>query len=432
MTAKDYFKGKRIALIGLGSYGEEVEDAKFMIRAGAILSIYDLRSEARLKSHLVFLRSVGLANYVCGSIPAEDLPDMDLIILSREYSRSSSFLEKATEKGVMIEYPETLFFKLAPPITVVGVMGACGKTTVISMLAPMLSESCGGLYISDGASGGLLLFLKKIRNGDILIMRIDSVIAAELKGLNISPQVAVLTGVPPKGVYSDSPFDVLANQTYNNFIVASDEVIDATRVYGFKPRAKMLRTKTSVIPESWLFNGRTHDRENAALALQTAKLFKVSEDTAQKVLEVWKPLKGRVELVKKVKMVEFYNDAASAVPEATMAGIISLAQNRNIVLILGGAHSGHDYRALNALIPQYAHTVVLLPGSGTILERKELERLDNVDVLSAPSVEEAVRLAQDHARSGDRVLFSPGFDAAGIDSSCKERGERFVRAVRAL
>ena len=68
MASRDYFKAKRIAVVGLGPRGEMVTDVKFLIKAGALVAVYDLRSEARLKSHLVFLRSIGLANYVCGSI----------------------------------------------------------------------------------------------------------------------------------------------------------------------------------------------------------------------------------------------------------------------------------------------------------------------------------------------------------------------------
>ena len=177
---------------------------------------------------------------------------------------------------------------------------------------------------------------------------------------------------------------------------------------------------------------RSHDCENAALALQAARLFKVSDDAARKILKDWKPLKGHLEPVKKVKNVEFYNDTASVSPDSTIAGIRSLSDNRNLVLIMGGADAGRDYRELYGVLPQCAHTVVLLPGSGTMKERKVLQTLDHVEMLSAPSVEEAVRLARDHARSGDRVLFSPAFAAAGFDASRKERGERFVRAVRGL
>ena len=64
MASRDYFKGKMVAVIGLGLHGEMMEDVKYLIKAGALVAIYDLRSEARLKNYLVFLRSIGLANYV--------------------------------------------------------------------------------------------------------------------------------------------------------------------------------------------------------------------------------------------------------------------------------------------------------------------------------------------------------------------------------
>lgn len=440
MASRDYFLGKRVAIIGLGPHGEMMTDAKYLIKAGALVSVYDMKTEARVKSHIVFLRSLGLANYVCGSIPADDLLDMDLIILSHEYPRQSSFLSEAHDRGIPIEYPETLFFKLAPPVTVVGVMGARGKTTLISMLAPMLNAACAAskgeqecFVIDPESDNGILAHLKKLKSGDIVLARLIDDVMRELHSLRMSPHVAVFTTVPTKSAYDDSPFEILAYQTHNNYIVGSDEVIDATHRFGFQPKAKMLRTKTTIVPEDWKVNGRgRHDRDNVALALQTARLFKISDQAARGILESWKPLKGRLEPVKKVKGVEFYNDTASVEASSTEWAVESLSDRRNLVLIFGGADVGADYHGLYSILPRYAHSVVLLPGSGTLRERQKLERLDDIDIISVPSLEEATRVALERAHKGDKVLFSPGFAAGGFDSSRKERGERFVRAVRAL
>ncbi len=468
MASRDYFKGKRVAVIGLGPHGEMVEDVKYLIKAGAWVSIYDLKSEARLKNHLVFLRSVGLANYVCGSIPPEDLLDMDIIVLSHEYPRDSSFLkgvyaqnaERREKDGddtvsekeqtvaqaeerrgavITVEYPETLFFKLAPPVTLVGVMGTCGKSTVISILTPLLQRVCEtyvtqGLFTVDAESAdGVIAHLKKIKSGDIVVMRIVDDMLPELYAMRISPHVAIFTTTPTLRGSLRSPFDVLAYQTYNNFIIASDEVIDATRSAASQARAKMLRTKGALVPDDWGFEGRgTHDRLNAALALQAARLFKVDDDMARHVLTDWKALKGRLELVKKIKGVEFFNDTMSMTPDSTLAGITALSQGRNIILIFGGVDGGYEYRMLYSLLPRYVHTVVNIPGSGTLRQRVLLQGIEGVGVRSVPSIDEAVRTAFECAQKGDRVLFSPGFDAGGVEGSRIERGERFVRAVRGL
>lgn len=439
MASRTYFLGKRVAVIGLGPHGEMIADVKFLIKAGALVAVYDLRSEARLKSHITFLRSIGLANYVCGSVPPEDLLDMDLIVLSHEYPRDSSFLKDVQARQIQVEYPETLFFRLAPPMTVIGVMGASGKSTIISLLSPMLEETCAtldnqGFFTLDPESGdGVIALLKKAKSGDILLARLVEPMMRELAELRFSPHVAVLTSVPAKHSFSEWPFEILAHQTYNNFIVGSDEIIDSIRSHQPQPRSKMLRTKGSFLPADWSFQGRgTHDRENAALALQAARLFKVTDETARHVFGRWKPLKGRIELVKKVKNVEFYNDTAATSPAATETGIRAVASGKNVVLVFGGMDSGADYRTLYALLPHHVHTVVLVPGSGTLRQRQAVERLDHIKTISVPSVEEAARLALEHAKKGDKVLFSPGFEAGGLDSSRKERGERFVRAVRAL
>ena len=428
MAARNHFLGKRIAVIGLGPHGEMVADVRFLIRSGALVALYDLRSEARLKDHVSSLREMGLANYVCGSIPSDDLADMDLIILSHEYPRDSSFLKGIDPAKIPIEYPETLFFRSAPPITLVGVMGSCGKSTVVSMLAPMLEEACealegqGFFTLNPESDDGILVHLKKLKSGDIVLMRVAESMLPELHAMRISPHVAVFTTPPSKGSYSESPFEILEFQTYNNFIIGSDEIIDSIKTKGSQARAKMLRTKASLVPESWPFNGKgAHDRDNAALALQAARLFKVSDDVAAGILARWKPLKGRLELVKKVKGVEVYNDSAAVVSPATEAGIRALAVERNIVLLFGGTDSGSDYRALYSFLPQHVHTIVLIPGSGTMRERPTIERLNHIEVISAPSLEEAARLALEHAKKGDRILFSPGFGAGGLDRSRKER-----------
>lgn len=442
MASRDYFKGKRIAVIGLGAHGEMVEDVKYLIKAGAWVSIYDLKSEARLKNHLVFLRSIGLANYVCGSIPEEDLIDMDLIILSHEYPKDSSFLKAArsqTDRAVPIEYPETLFFKLAPPVTLVGVMGPCGKSTVISMLAPMLEKVCDeyetqGFFVIDPDSGdGVLSHIKKIKSGDIVLMRIVENIMHELYAMRISPHVAIFTGMPSRVAYTTSPLEIVSYQTYNNFIVASDEIIDATRAMKLQPKSKMLRTKSASVPADWGFVGRgLHDRSNASLALQAARLFKVEDDDARHVLSTWKALKGRLDMVKKIKNVEFYNDTMSTTPDATLAGISALSAGRNLILIFGGSDTGLEYRMLYSELPRHVHTVVSIPGSGTLRQRAPLQEIEGITVYAAPTIEEAVRIAAEQAIKGDKVLFSPGFTAGGIDGSKKERGDIFVKTVRGL
>jgi UDP-N-acetylmuramoylalanine-D-glutamate ligase len=84
------------------------------------------------------------------------------------------------------------------------------------------------------------------------------------------------------------------------------------------------------------------------------------------------------------------------------------------------------------MIPNHVHTIITLPGSGTMKERVAmLKDMNNTKIVASPNIEEAVRLSIESANKGDKIVFSPGFGARG-DGNRKERGEKFVRAVKSL
>ena len=492
MTYKEFFKDKKIAVVGLGPHLEMIADIKFLLKNGADVTIYDMRSETDCRHGLAELIDVGLTKYffsISSNIPSRtkakhvmniaidsttknasdakhisdakdeyvkvnepidhglssDLAAVDLIILSPDMPLDASFLAKARVANVRIEYPQTLFLKLAPPITLIGVLGSCGKTTVSHMIFAILKKAFEsyedqGVYYIDPETPSALSYLKKSKKGDLVVARITKSLIPAYEEARVSPHIAVFTTLSSKQNYpgarapSSTIFNMLEFQTYNNFIIGNDDVIDQIRENPvIEPKAKMLRTGAGIVPIDWKIRYRGgYDRENAALALRTAELFKIPLETSKEVLESWKGLKGRLELVKKVGGVEFYNDTAACSPVATLAALRSISVNKNIVLIFGGATTGDSYTELIENIPQYVSTVILLPGSGTMGVRRSVSTIAGVSVHFAHAIEDAVVFARDKAGKGDRVLFSPGFDACGVEKSWMERGDKFVKAVRGL
>lgn len=424
MNYKSFFKEKRIAVVGLGPHGEMVADIKFLLKIGAQVSFFDMRSEARLQGYIAPLKEAGLAEYTFGKVPEEELLKAELIIISPEISRKSLFLKKAAQAGIRIEYPDVLFLKLAPSITLIGVMGECGKTTVAQMIYKILKqafaehEAQGLFFIDPDLSHGALTHLKKIKAGDVVLARITEEMMNEYAEARVVPHVAVITSLTSKAIAGmKKAFDILEHQTYNNFIVAPDSVIDVIKTKtDFVTKAKMLRTRP----------------ENSALALQTGELFKVSPETGLQVISAFGPLRGHQELVKKAGGIEFYNDSASVTPKATIAALRALSFNKDTILLLGGAYTGYDYSELIKEIPLHTKAVVLISGSGSIGLRKELESLEGVEFFQSKTMEDALILAKGIAKKGDKILFSPGFEAIGVHISRKERGEKFVKAVRSL
>ncbi len=441
MNYKEYFKGKKIAVIGLGPHGEMVADIKFLLRVKAKLWLYDMRSEKRFRGILSELKDAGLEKYTFGKVPGEELLNADLIIISPEISRKSNFLRPAFNAGMQIEFPDTLFLNLAPPITLIGVMGTCGKSTTCHLIYGILKKSFadyddqGLFFIDPDSTNGALTHLKKIKKGDVVLACIPEKLMEYYCQMRISPHVVVITSLASfEKQELKNTFNILEFQTYNNFIVAPDEVIDAIKSQtNFISKAKMLRTRESSISDNLAMNMKSHhDLENVALAVQTSELFKVSHNMALNVIQDFVGLKGRIELVKKINGIEFYNDSFSITPKATLTALRTLSSSKDIILIFGGAYTGHNYDELINNISQYVKTIILLPGSGTLGLRHQIEILPEIKFIQVFSLEDAVKKARDNANKGDKILFSPGFDAVGIDVSRKERGERFVKAVRGL
>jgi UDP-N-acetylmuramoylalanine--D-glutamate ligase len=429
---KEFFNNKKISVVGVGPHGEMVADIKFLLKNKAKVSLFEMRSEKRMKDYLIELKDFGLDKYVFGKVNGDDLLESDLIILSPEISKKSLFLKKAISAEINIEFPETLFFKLSPPITLIGVLGMYGKTMVAGMIHTILKKSFseykdqGLFFIDPESTNGALSYLKKIKKDDVVLARIPEYQIPHYHEIHISPHVAVIT--------SATSFNLLAFQTYNNFIVAPDDVVDAIKLEkDFALKAKILRTRPSLIPTDWNLSVLAgHDRENIALVIQTCELFKVPTEMMREIIQNYSGIKGSVEFIKKVGGIEFYNDANSILPKSTLSALQSISQNKNIVLIMGGAYTGHDYTELIKNIPQYVSTVILLPGSGTLGIRVILDELSDIKILQSLSLEDAVKVSLEQSKKGDRVVFSPAFEAVGVDISRKERGERFVRAVRAL
>lgn len=435
MNYKEFFKDKKVAVIGLGPHGEMLTDIKFLLKNNALLSIFDIRSEKRIPDTFAALKELGLENIQMGKINFTDLSGFDLILLSPEISKKSLFLKGLVDSDVQIEYPETLFFKLAPAVTLVGVLGEHGKTTVTNLIQAALKKGFAdykdqGLFIMDPESAnGALAHLKKIKKGDVLLAKIPEYLLPYLYQIRISPHVAV--------VISPISFDILEFQTYNNFIVAPDHVVDAMKEHkNFLSKAKILRTRGNTITLDWgVPNYPIYNHENLSLVLQTAELFKVPLDIIRQIAQNFTGLKGRLEFIKKVNNVEFYNDACSIGPTSTLAALKTLHQKdpiKNIILIVGGAYTGRDYSDLLKNIPEYVSAIILISGSGVIEIRKELEKREGLQIEKALSLEDAVIRSKEISKKGDRVLFSPAFEAVGVDISRKERSEKFVKAVRSL
>ncbi len=163
------------------------------------------------------------------------------------------------------------------------------------------------------------------------------------------------------------------------------------------------------------------------IAVEVARKLEVKDAIIKPAVANFKGVPGRLEFVKSVKGVKYYNDTNATTPEATVAALKALGKNKNIILISGGHDKGLEMNSLLKEIPKYCKSVVLLAGSGTERVKSKIKNYIEVE-----SMKKAVAEAKSLARKGDIMLLSPAFASFGMFKNEYDRGDQFNKIVKGL
>jgi UDP-N-acetylmuramoylalanine--D-glutamate ligase len=434
---KNFFKNKKVTVIGLGLLGRGVGDAQFLAECGATLTITDLKSKEQLKESLKKLSQYKNIKYVLGKHQLEDFQDCDMVLKAAGVPLDSIYIKEAKKNKIPVEMSATLFAKLSG-VKMVAVTGTRGKSTVTHLVAHIL-KSAGKKVVLGGNVQGVsnLQLLKKVKKSDITVFELDS---WQLQGFGdnkISPDVSVFTTFFPdhmgyydgsmKKYFSDKA-NIFKYHQKHHILIVGEQVLPFIKKWGGKISSKMIVPK-SKLPKGWHLGIKgEHNIYNAALAVQVVKRLGVKDEVIKKALASFKGVPGRLEFIREVKGVKYYNDTTATTPEATVAALRALGEDSNIALIAGGSDKGLDMTALVHEIPKYTKAVFLLAGTGT----DELVKNFKVESCVVKNLKEAVVLARKITQKGDTILLSPAFASFGIFSNEYDRGEQFMKIVKKL
>jgi len=179
MKIKNYFKGKKITIMGLGLLGRGVGDAKFLEKNGADLLVTDLKSKKELKVSLDRLKKYKKIKYILGRHRFQDFRDKDMILKAAEVPLNSPFIMEAKKNNISIEMDASLFVKIISVWTlnvqVIGVTGTKGKSTITHLIYTILKEAFKKtkrkIYLGGNVKGlATLPLLKKIKQNEIAIV----------------------------------------------------------------------------------------------------------------------------------------------------------------------------------------------------------------------------------------------------------------------
>ena len=468
MNYKDFFSppagGKKITMMGLGILGRGVNIAKFLAECGTELTITDLKTKEQLASSLKILTPYKNIKYVLGRHDPVDFRDKDMVIKAAGVPLDSPYIAEARKNNILVEMDASLFTKLAKNVVIIGITGTRGKSTVTHLIYVILKESFKNskrkVFLGGNVKGlATLPLLKKVKSKDIVVMELDSWQLQGFGDARISPNIGVFTTFLPdhQNYYKndmDKYFSDKANiyrwQKENDFLVAGEKFFHNIKSFAKNAGAKIAQdfknssnngnlkrkaviAKRSDISKKWKVRllGE-HNLANIALAVEAVRKLGVKEAVIKKSVENFKGLPGRLEFVKEVRGVKYYNDTTATTPEAVMAALDSLKESKGkIILIGGGADKNLEYAGYAKVVKKFVKTLALFRG---LASNKIISALGKTKfpVKSFDNMKAAMKFAFANAKKGDIVLLSPGAASFGVFKNEFDRGEQFNKAVKKL
>lgn len=472
MTKED-LRHKKVAILGVGVEGLAL--AEFLHDSFAMVTVLDEREEKDIDPDV--FEKLGQLDTpgVFGAAALSNLSEFEIIFRSPGIKRNQEALDEAFNKGVIISSPTQLFFDLCP-CPIIGVTGTKGKGTTSSLITEMLKaeaslakdehgESRRGFNVYLGGNIGTppLTFLEVLRPEAKVVLEMSSF---QLQDLTTSPHIAVMLMTTSEHLdyhkdvyeYIDAKRNILRHQTVNDFAIlnkdypASNEsdvetigtIYKVSReqnieagcyVHEDKIILKMSETEDGIeiIDANDILLPGKHNLENVCAAVLAATLAGVQLKSIVQVLKTFKGLEHRLELIKDIHGIRFYDDSFSTTPETAIAAIEAFTEPE--ILLLGGSSKNSDFKLLGETITEAKNikAIIAIGAEWNRIKSHIKGDLPHVQIFEdCETMQDAVRRAASIAENGDVILLSPACASFDKFKNYKDRGDKFKQAVNDL
>ncbi|MEK7066039.1 MAG: Mur ligase family protein [Patescibacteria group bacterium] len=443
MNIKNYFRGKKITVMGLDSKGRGLQDAKYLAEKDAEVVGTDLKKAEELSDAVSLAKQYKNLHLVLGEHRLGDFRNRDFIIRAALAPLDSPYLAEARKNNIPIVSDETLFLMYAPKVLTIGVTGTRGKTTVTHMIYEIVKEANtatqgGPVYLGGNVQGkSLLHLLDEVKEGDVIVMELDSWKLQSFAENKMSPNIAVFTTFyrdhqnyykNNMGRYWLDKTAIFINQKEGDTLIVSPQIDGILNNKG----SGVKYIVSEALPLSWKLKilGE-HNRDNASLALSVARVLNIPDEVSKKVLEGFGGVPGRLEYLGEKDGIGFWNDTTATTPDATLVALEALREKKGKIIWLGGgADKALEYAEFTKIAPEFFKYAILFKGVATekIMAIMPKELLGETYVVE--SMKEAFEKALAVAKRDDVILLSPGAASFGIFKNEYDRGDQFVKMFK--
>jgi UDP-N-acetylmuramoylalanine--D-glutamate ligase len=445
----------RALVVGMEKSG--LASIQLLVSRGATVCATDLKPLSQLPEAAATLSRLGVPFTqqlpIQGPAPSTQhpAPAYDLIVISPGVPADLPFLEAARARGARVIGE----VELAAPFLLgrtIGITGTNGKTTTTALVGHILRECGIPAQVGGNIGTPVTAMIETSRPDQWNVLELSSFQLETIAEFHAD--IAVALNV------TQNHLD--RHHTFANYAAAKGRLFETQRADGFAilnaddptcvgyaslTAAKPLwfSSTRAVTPGIWLDNGKIwfdgellmdtgeipirgrHNIEDSMAAAAAARLAGASLASIAAAVQTFKAVEHRLEFVRNLNVVDFYNDSKATSVDATLKALDAFPGG--LWVILGGKDKGLDYAVLRAPLAAKAHAGLLIGAAAA----KIGEQLSGALPLEqAGTLEKAVRFAYSHAQPGDTVLLAPACASFDQFSSYEHRGHVFKTLVQQL
>ena len=452
-------RGKKVAIIGLGV--SNIPLLEYFSDKEVDLTIFNDKELVNEVNEIIIKYNYKV---IVGQDYLTKLNGFDIIFRAPSCMPTKPEIKAEKQRGAIVTTEIEQVIKLAP-CKVIGVTGTEGKTTTTSIIDAVLKQAGIKSYLGGNIGKPLFTILNEITPEDVIVLEMSSF---QLSEMEISSEISVVTNMFPDHLnvhkdmeeYIEAKKNIFKFQDKNGILILNKDN-DITNKFYVEANGKVIyfsskeklengyfydtedgyvkysedENVTNIIHKNDIKLRGVHNYENICAALAATDTL-VNRENQIEAIKSFIGVEHRLEFVRELDGVKYYNDSIGTSPASTIAGLNSF--DENIVLLAGGSDKGLDYTEIGEKIAEKVGTLILTGPTAKIIEEATLNGINKlypnkqIDICHCNNLEEAVKLSKEKAIPGDIVLLSPA--SASFDSfkNFAERGCKFKKFVNKL
>ena len=449
--------GKKVAIIGLGVSNKPL--IRYLYDLNTKLTVFDGRESEKIDKD-IWDEVLNLKiDYSIGENYLSNLKGFDYIFRSPSCRPDLPEIVEEVKKGAILTSEIEQVLKLTPCKTI-GVTGSDGKTTTTTLIYEILKKKYK-CFLGGNIGTPIFTQISEMKPEDIVVLELSSF---QLMNMELSTNIAVVTNISPNHLnvhkdyqeYIDSKANIFIHQNENDLLVINYDnditkdfaKIAKGRVKFFSRREKLTNgviyddevvkscdndLRRHIINKKDIKLRGMHNIENICAAIAATEDL-VEPEIQKKAIEEFTGVEHRLEFVRELDGVKWYNDSIASSPNRTIAGLNSY--DEEIVLIAGGRDKHLDYEPIAKPIVDNVKTLIVMGETAEKIKNAVLKELEiekkSMEIISVRNVKEAVEKARKVTKQGEVVLFSPASTSFDMFKNFEERGKKFKEEVMNL